>query len=181
MLGAILIVLGIFPMPPQSVEYSVLHDARAVHDTVLLQCQKSENADSASCVVADLTPGSRSGSATVDGAYIRVETGTLVVPENAQALIIKEGVWRTIGTAPGLAHGSYSWTEPMRERGAAGRAAPSKRDSVFLAVLPLSRMGGRAMGEGAGGGGPRAGDFESGNVWSGTACRERIDSLPETR
>lgn len=104
--------------PQQQIEYDLLHDARAVHDTASLHFADFETGQVPSWVLATVTPGPNSGSATVPGASIKAETGELVVPQGAKAVLLKEGTWKTSVSASGhgrLATGTYSWSEPLEQ------------------------------------------------------------------
>src|SRR5260370_14305605 len=100
--------------PPRTVEISVLHDARAVHDCSNIQFLQFVVNGRPLWVVAQITPGAQSGSATVPGAYIQAETGQLVTPKGSQTVIIKEGKWTLLasGQRTEASGGTYSWTEP---------------------------------------------------------------------
>src|SRR6266540_7520940 len=65
-----------------------------------------------------LKTSSRSGSATVPGAYIKADTGELITPPNADTVIVKEGTWKVIAAAPQAkppTGNQYSWTESPAE------------------------------------------------------------------
>src|SRR5262245_15872949 len=53
---------------PQYAEYALLHDARAVHDTVLVRFKDFETNGVHSWAVLSLTPSTQSGAATIPGA-----------------------------------------------------------------------------------------------------------------
>jgi hypothetical protein len=118
MLKAILIVLcTVSAALSQSVDYRLIHDARAVHDTALLHLQDFEIDGTPSWIVATITQGPKSGSATIPDAYIKAETGTIVTPKTSGLVLIKEGVWKTIasaGKAP--VQDNYSWIESVQEK-----------------------------------------------------------------
>jgi hypothetical protein len=117
-LDVILLMLCAFSAPPPSAEYRLVHDARAVQDTALLRFQEFEVNGVPNWVVATINPNSKSGSATVTGAYIKAETGAVVSPKDAKAVLVKEGSWKKVAagaTAP--EHEDYSWTEPLDEDG----------------------------------------------------------------
>jgi hypothetical protein len=115
---AVLIALLILWHPQQTIEYRMLHDARAVHDTALLRFDEFEVNGSPCWVVANVTQGSSSGATTTPGAYIKAETGEMVVPENARPVLIKEGTWKSVATAKCISptKGSYSWTEVLQRK-----------------------------------------------------------------
>jgi hypothetical protein len=106
-------------LQPQRAELLLLHDARAAFDTASLSFQEFETNGAPSWVLATVTPSSRSGSATVPGAYIDGATGEFVNPSGQGAVVVKEGTWRPIASAhqadPDVDH-EYSWTEPLKRR-----------------------------------------------------------------
>jgi len=104
------------PPPATQVEFTVLHDARAVHDAASLCLDDYEPSGRPSWILATVSPDAQSGSATVPGGYFEADTGKLVVPSGAQTSLIKSGNWSAIASAPLGAHPShhaYSWYEPL--------------------------------------------------------------------
>jgi hypothetical protein len=105
--------------PPQHLEYAVLHDARAVHDTASLHFKDLELHGVPSWVLAIVTPSSRSGAATIPGAYIKADTGELVTPPNGDTVVVKEGTWQVVAAARRANQSTgnqYSWTEPLQRK-----------------------------------------------------------------
>jgi len=101
--------------PSLQVEHAVLQNARAVHDTAALRLSDYETIGDPSWVLVVLTPASDSGSATVPGGYVDAETGIMVIPENSETVVVKNGGWR-LQAATHPAHptsGTYAWTEPL--------------------------------------------------------------------
>jgi hypothetical protein len=106
-------------LPPQQAEYIMLHDARSVHDSSSLRFKVFEINGVSSWVLAVVTPSSRSGSATVLGAYINGDTGELITPPNADTAVVKEGTLKVVAAAPQakqLIRNQYSWTESLAQR-----------------------------------------------------------------
>ena len=114
-----MIALDMPPAPQQQlVEVVLLHDARAVHDTARIRLKDFANDGQPTWVVAKMTPGPRSGSATIPGAAINAQTGALVVPENARPVLVKEGSWlRRAAFPPDVvpAGNTYAWSEPLNQ------------------------------------------------------------------
>jgi hypothetical protein len=104
--------------PPQQMESRLLHDARAVHDTASLRFRDFETNGEPSWVLATVTPAPRSGSATVPGAYIKADTGELVMPGAAETVVVKAGSWKAEAAARAgqSTGGTYDWTEPLEEK-----------------------------------------------------------------
>ena len=98
-------------------EYIVLHDARAAHDIGSFRFANFETDGLPSWVVATLNPDPDSGSATIPGGFIKAETGEVVVPEGAAAVVLKKGKWQALAAASPTQSvlGTYSWSEPLEE------------------------------------------------------------------
>lgn len=104
--------------PSQQVEYALLHDARAVHDTALLRFQIYKVDGVLFWVLGEVTPGPNSGSITIPGAFINAETGEFVTPRDPELVMVKEGMWKVLTTAVQdrqKAEASYSWSEPLNQ------------------------------------------------------------------
>lgn len=101
-------------MPPAA-NVSLVHDARAVHDTATLLFRDFAAAGKPSWTLAVVTPAADSGAATIPGAEIDEKTGTVVHRSGAQASVKKAGTWKAISAAPSAEHrgGTYSWVQPM--------------------------------------------------------------------
>jgi hypothetical protein len=108
---------GIPPAPPpRQAEIALLHDARAVHDITALRFGAYEADGVPAWILASVIPGPRSGSATIPGAFLKAETGELVMAEAQGPVVIKEGRWKAVAAArphQRCAEGDYSWTEPL--------------------------------------------------------------------
>lgn len=99
--------------PEQHASYTVVYEARAVHDSATLRL--SDYDKSGGWFVAEVIPDKGSGSATIPGAYIDAHSGNLVNPGEADTVVVKKGRWRAVGSAKGSTRtsGSYSWHEPQ--------------------------------------------------------------------
>jgi hypothetical protein len=101
----------------QQIEFAVLHDARIAHDTATINFTEYEKDGEQSWVVAIVTPDEDSGSATIQGGYINAESGDVVVPQDAESVVIKKGKWQKVITAAQNLRdaGEYSWSEPLEQ------------------------------------------------------------------
>jgi hypothetical protein len=96
-------------------EAALLHDARAAHDVASLRLGDYEPGGRPAWILAAVSPGPRSGSGTIPGAYIDGKTGTLVQPPGARPVMVKEGTWKALSASPPGGHpasGTFSWNEP---------------------------------------------------------------------
>jgi hypothetical protein len=103
-------------VPPQQPAVVLVHDARAVYDTGALRFEDFMVQGQPVWIVAIVTPGPGSGSATVPGAYINANTGEFVTPGNTQTVLLKVGKWRAVeGSDQRMksGEGEYSWTENL--------------------------------------------------------------------
>jgi len=113
------------PSKTQDTPALVLHDARTVHDIASLPLSEYTANGQAAWVLAAVSPESKSGSATIPGATVSPATGRMVIPEGAGAVVLKEGSWTSIASAPQdqqYKEGGYSWTEPVAQRRRAARS-----------------------------------------------------------
>lgn len=101
----------------KQVETALLHDARCVDDIGALRFSEY-GTDKLAWAVITLSPGARSGAMTIDGAFIRAETGEIVTPTGASSAVIKEGDWtrRDVGGFTLPEKGKFSWTEKADKR-----------------------------------------------------------------
>ena len=109
-------------MSPQTtiatqVETALLHDARCVDDIGGLRFS-DYGTDKLAWAVITLNPGARSGSMTIDGAFIRAETGEIVTPTGTSSKIIKEGDWtrREVFGFSLPEKGQFTWTDKADKR-----------------------------------------------------------------
>ncbi len=114
-------LMPVATVPPraQVMATTLAHDARTVHDTASLQLSEFEMEGHANWIVADISPGARSGSATLPGASYDAKTRQLVAPPGTQTVVIKEGTWKAIASSPNEAQnrqGEYNWSEPLAQR-----------------------------------------------------------------
>jgi len=99
-----------------TIERALLHDARAVYDTASFHFGDFESDQGSRWVLATVTPGPHSGSGMIPGAFIKGETGELVIPKGKSVVLVKEGKLKIIETTcehMRYTGGSYSWSEPM--------------------------------------------------------------------
>lgn len=106
-------------VPPDfQVEYVVVAQARAVHDTATLKLPDYRMSKGSGWAVAVVDPAKDSGTVQVPGAYIEANTGKYVQPDGAQSVVVMKGAWRALATAdasvPGK--GDYSWSEIPKQR-----------------------------------------------------------------
>ena len=100
----------------QKATMRLLHDARAVHDVVSLQLELYQSEGHPVWVLAVVTPGPDSGSATVPGSYIDVDTGKTFTPAGARTVVVKDGAWKalaSVGTGRESLMNEYGWFEPF--------------------------------------------------------------------
>jgi len=110
---------GVPPPPAQAVAVVAYHDARAVRDTASLQLTQFDIDSRPTWVFVKITPGGRSGAATIPGASFNAQTGQLETPTNAQTVVLKEGTWRAVATSANRMQdreGAYAWSEPLAQR-----------------------------------------------------------------
>lgn len=104
------------PPPPRELATSVIHDARAVHDTTTVQLGDYMAPGGASWVVAVVSPKPHSGGSTSPRALPQNLAAQMNVPKNAAAVIVKLGSWKALATSPPTGQpeaGEYSWWEPF--------------------------------------------------------------------
>ena len=116
-----------YNVPPQRDAATVLlHDARAVHDIAAF-APAAYVSGGPPWIVASVTPGPNSGKATTPGAFIRSDTGQMVVPPRATTVLMKQGVWQAVAGGQGGA--AYTWNEPLAPK---HKPAPEDRYSPFV-------------------------------------------------
>lgn len=100
-----------------SPDIAVLCRARAIHDMATLRTADYSPGGYGRWVIALIRPDPGSGAATVPGAYVDGDTGALVNPTQADAVLVKKGQWETVGTSPtGSNRGRYEWHEALDRR-----------------------------------------------------------------
>jgi hypothetical protein len=107
------------PPPPQDIASVLFCDARTVRDLAGFRLEEYTFQGRPAWVLAIVTPGPLSGSATVPGSYLDGKTGRMVVPKEGLAVEVIEGTWKALATAPqSNAHqeGKYSWTVELRRK-----------------------------------------------------------------
>lgn len=105
--------------PDVRVEYVLITEARAVHDTATLKLPDYQTSSNGSgWVVAVIEPAKDSGTVQVPGAYVEGETGKIVQPAGAQSVVVMKGAWRALAAADSSvpSRGDYSWSEVPKQR-----------------------------------------------------------------
>lgn len=111
-----MMMLDMPPVQASQVEMAVLRDVRTVHDVASVCDVLAMDPGLAGWVLADVTPTERSGSATIPGAVIDTQTGALNAPEDAEAVVVKEGAWAMVAADDEKTtdrQGRFNWTEPV--------------------------------------------------------------------
>ena len=103
--------------PQQQVEFSILHDARCVHDIATINYAEYVAGKGAKWALIGITPDKESGTSTIPGGYVNAETGAVVVPPDGQLVQVKKGTFELLaGSGAALPDsGRYDWREPVEE------------------------------------------------------------------
>lgn len=104
----------------------LMHDARAVRDIAAFS-PTAYLSPGPPWIAATITPGPYSGKATTPGAFIRSDTGQMMVPPQSGTVLMKQGVWQAVAGVQGGA--AYAWNEPLAQK---TKLTPEDRYSPFV-------------------------------------------------
>ena len=143
MMASAVLASAATPRPPDK----LYHDTRAIHDIVRLSLDTVANDTVHNWMLFRITPGPRSGAATVPGMYIEAETGRIVRPpanENKGTVFVVEGSWEILAVLQEnklvkTRQGKYAWTAPLTRTRSKGHSARDIYNPFVKGGIVLSR------------------------------------------